>query len=305
MHAARSDMPPRVMNCGLLFVTLYDYLQLETMNHTMILFAAALLLISCGGNAARTRGVAAPQRHGSAAHAEAPAAPREYTYRVKAVHPHPATAYTQGLLWADGLLWEGTGQYGASLIRKTDLATGRSEEFARLPREEFGEGIALVGGELFQLTWQNNTAHVYDAATGRKLRDHRYPGEGWGLATDGERLYMSDGSATISTVDPATFRRGKRTTVTLEGRPVPYLNELEWIDGKLWANVYTTDRIVIIDPATGRVEGIVDLEGLLPEEDYGPGTDVLNGIAHDPATGRIFVTGKNWPKLFEIEILPK
>lgn len=267
---------------------------------TTILLFAALLPAACGPNTARTGRSAAQE-----ATAAIQTAPTEYTYRVKAVYPHSTKAYTQGLFHAEGLLWEGTGQHGESVVQKTDLATGRTEVVARLPRSEFGEGIALCGGTLYQLTWQSNTAHVYDPATGRKLRDYRYPGEGWGLATDGERLYMSDGTEKIHTLRPETFRREKSTTVTLQGQPVRYLNELEWIDGKIWANVYTTDQIVVIDPATGVVEGIVDLSGLLPENERGPETDVLNGIAYDPDGKRLFVTGKNWPKLFEIEIIPK
>lgn len=270
-----------------------------TMKTTTILLCAALLLGACGGNAARSRKSAAATR------ITVPAAPREYTYRVKAVHPHATDAYTQGLQYVDGTLWEGTGQHGASRVTKTDLGTGRTELFARLPRSEFGEGITLLDGRLYYLTWQSNTAHVYDVATGRHLRDFRYPGEGWGLTTDGERLYLSDGTESIHVLDPETFRRERRITVTLEGEPVRFLNELEWIDGRIWANVYTTDQIVIIDPATGAVEGVVDLTGLLPQEDRTRQTDVLNGIAWDAAGGRIFVTGKNWPKLFEIEILPK
>lgn len=270
-----------------------------TMKTTTILLCAALLLGACGGNAARSRKSAAATR------ITVPAAPREYTYRVKAVYPHATDAYTQGLQYVDGTLWEGTGQHGASRVMKTDLGTGRTELFARLPRSEFGEGITLLDGRLYYLTWQSNTAHVYDAATGRHLRDFRYPGEGWGLTTDGERLYLSDGTESIHVLDPETFRRERRITVTLEGEPVRFLNELEWIDGRIWANVYTTDQIVIIDPATGTVEGVVDLTGLLPQEDRTRQTDVLNGIAWDAAGGRIFVTGKNWPKLFEIEILPK
>lgn len=287
------------MICGLLFVTLHDYSHTMTMKTTTILLCAALLLGACGGNAARNRKSAAATR------ITVPAAPREYTYRVKAVHPHATDAYTQGLQYVDGTLWEGTGQHGASRVMKTDLGTGRTELFARLPRSEFGEGITLLDGRLYYLTWQSNTAHVYDAATGRHLRDFRYPGEGWGLTTDGERLYLSDGTESIHVLDPETFRRERHITVTLEGEPVHFLNELEWIDGRIWANVYTTDQIVIIDPATGAVEGVVDLTGLLPQEDRTRQTDVLNGIAWDAAGGRIFVTGKNWPKLFEIEILPK
>ncbi len=263
---------------------------------TKILWALpAALLLACGGNTARRTTADSAQTQ----------EPQLYTYRVKAVYPHPTDAYTQGLQYVDGTLWEGTGQYGQSAIRKTDLATGRSETAVRLPRSEFGEGIALLDGKLYQLTWQDNICHVYDAATMKKTGGFRYPGEGWGLTTDGEKLYMTDGSAKVYTVDPATFRREKRTTVTYKGQPVDYLNELEWIDGKLWANVYTTDRIVIIDPATGKVEGVVDLAGLLPDSERGPETDVLNGIAYDAEGRRIFVTGKNWSRIFEIEIIAR
>lgn len=237
--------------------------------------------------------------------AQAPAEPVQYTYVVKASHPHLATSYTQGLYFDDGHLWEGTGQYGASVVQRLDLETGRAEVLVRLPQSEFGEGIARVKDRIYQLTWQNNTAHIYDAQTFEKLRDVRYAGEGWGLTADGETLYLSDGSEHIWEVDPATFRRGRKITVTAAGRPVQFLNELEWIEGKIWANVYTTDRIVIIDPATGTVEGIVDLAGLLPEREITPATDVLNGIAYDAAARRIFVTGKNWSRLFEIEIVRK
>ena len=264
------------------------------MNTKTFLALPTALLLACGGRTAQHKPTA-----------PAVPAPTEYTYRVKATYPHPTDAYTQGLFYDNGTLWEGTGQYGQSVVRKTDLSAGRSETVARLPRSEFGEGIALLNGKLYQLTWHANTCHVYDASTMQKIREFRYPGEGWGLTTDGEKLYMSDGSARIYTVDPATFRREKRTTVTYEGQPVDYLNELEWIEGKIWANVYTTDRIVIIDPATGRVEGIVDLTGILPQEEIGPETDVLNGIAYDALTKRIFVTGKNWSRIFEIEPIAK
>lgn len=260
------------------------------------LLVPVLLVVACGGSAARSEQPAAKA---------APVQPVHYTYRVVKAYPHLTTSYTQGLQYADGVLWEGTGQYGESLLQRLDLDTGRAQVVARLPRTEFGEGIALLDGKIYQLTWQSNTAHVYDAATGEKLRDFRYPGEGWGLTTDGKKLYLSDGSANIHTLDPATFRRERHMTVTFEGRPVNLLNELEWVEGRIWANVYTTDRIVIIDPATGVVEGVVDLSGLLPEAETGPETDVLNGIAYDAAARRLFVTGKNWPKLYEIEILRK
>lgn len=255
-----------------------------------------MLLASCGGNAS-----GAKKTETRVAVAE----PKNYTYTVRNTYPHLTSSYTQGLQFIDGILWEGTGEYGHSVLQKVDLATGKAEVVARLPRSEFGEGITVLDGKVYQLTWQSNKAYVYDAATGKILRTHTYPGEGWGLTTDGKQLYLSDGSENIYTIDPETFKRGKRTTVTQKGEPVRFLNELEWIDGKIWANVYGTEQIKIIDPATGVVEGVIDLAGILPEADVRPETDVLNGIAYDAATGRIFVTGKNWDKLFEIGITEK
>ena len=231
--------------------------------------------------------------------------PEYYTYRIVAEYPHLAASYTQGLQFVDGELWEGTGQYGESRLQRVDLATGRAEVVAVLPDKEFGEGITVLGDKVYQLTWMNNTAHIYDRRTGAKLKDVRYSGEGWGLTTDGERLYMSNGSSRIFVVDPETFERKSSITVTVRGEPVNFINELEWIEGRLWANVYTLDRIVIIDPASGAVEGIVDLAGLLPASERTPKTDVLNGIAFDKEGGRIFVTGKYWSKLFEIEIIKR
>lgn len=237
--------------------------------------------------------------------AATPAAPRTYTYRVIESYPHSTDSYTQGLLFADGVMWEGTGEYGHSRLQRIDLETGRTDVVATLPRSEFGEGIALLDGKIYQLTWENNKAYVYDAATGRQLRTFAYAGEGWGLTTDGERLYMSDGSEYLRILDPETFRVQRSVPVTFRGALVQLLNELEWIDGKIWANVYVTDQIVIIDPASGIVEGVIDLRGLLPDEEIAPDTDVLNGIAYDAASERIFVTGKRWSKLFEIEIIPQ
>lgn len=234
-----------------------------------------------------------------------PVEPKEYGYTILKSYPHATDSYTQGLLFHEGILWEGTGQKGESRLLRHDLETGHSEEVARLPRHEFGEGIALVGEELFQLTWMENTAHIYDLKSGKEVRTVRYLGEGWGLTSDGEKLYLSDGSATIRRLDPATFKREGAITVTLRGEPVDFLNELEWIDGRIWANIYTTDYIAIIDPKTGVVEGLINLEGLLPESERTPQTDVLNGIAHDAATGRIWLTGKNWSRLYEIALTEK
>jgi glutamine cyclotransferase len=247
-------------------------------------------MLSCGGRRAVSVTAAAGP-------------PARYTCRVVNIYPHDRASYTQGLYWHDGCLYEGTGEYGRSALQRVELASGRIMQSVRLDGRYFGEGIALLNGEIYQLTWREGRAFVYDAATFRPLREIRYTGEGWGLTTDGKRLYMSDGSEKIYTVDPSTFERLSSTEVWIDGKKVFYLNELEWIDGELWANVYTSDTIVRIDPATGRVVGVVDLAGLLPEADRDADADVLNGIAHDPATGRIFVTGKRWSKLFEIELV--
>lgn len=228
--------------------------------------------------------------------------PVRYGYNVKAVYPHLKSSYTQGLQFVDGELWEGTGEWGESVLQRVDLKSGEAEVLVRLPKSEFGEGITVLGDRVYQLTWTNNTVHIYDRE-GKLVKDVRYSGEGWGLTSDGERLYMSNGSSKIYRIAPESFRREGGFTVTLRGEPVQYLNELEWIDGRIWANVYTTDYVVIINPDTGVVEGLIDFSGLLGEEDIDGDTDVLNGIAYDKATGRIFVTGKRWGKLFEVEIV--
>ena len=260
------------------------------MKHFTAILIAFATLVSCGG---------APKRSGSTTTAE----PITYSYEVVAEYPHSRTSYTQGLQFVDGELWEGTGEYGRSRILRTDLATGKVLQSKKLPKEEFGEGIALIGDKIYQLTWLNGKLHTYDKATLRHLATHTYKGEGWGLTTDGERLYMSDGTSVIRVLNPTTLKEERRFGVKLRGRSVNYLNELEWIDGKIWANVYTTDHIVIINPENGVVEGVIDLSGILPEKERDSRTDVLNGIAYDKATKRIFVTGKNWSKLYEIKII--
>lgn len=227
--------------------------------------------------------------------------PVKYTYNIKAVYPHDTNSYTQGLQFVDGVLWEGTGEWGKSALQRVDLKSGRAEVLATLPKSEFGEGITVLGDKVYQLTWTNNKVHVYDLQ-GNHLKDMRYVGEGWGLTTDGESLYMSNGTTDIYKMNPETFKREGKITVTMRGEAVNFINELEWIDGKIWANVYTTDYVVIINPQTGIVEGLIDFTGLLKPEDVTERTDVLNGIAYDAEGKRIFVTGKLWNKLFEIEI---
>lgn len=230
---------------------------------------------------------------------------KTYGYRVKNVYPHDPAAFTQGLYWHDGYLWESTGLEGHSQMRKVKLETGETVKSVNLGDEYFGEGAALLGGKIYQLTWENGVVFVYDPATLERTGQFRYPGQGWGLTTDGEMLYMSDGSARITLVDPADFSRKRSFAVRMGRTSKREINEMEWIEGRIWANVYLSDSILIIDPATGNVEGVIDLGGLLPQEEWTATTDVLNGIAYDPETKRIFVTGKNWPKLFEIEIYEK
>ena len=225
----------------------------------------------------------------------------QYDCRIIAAYPHSTESYTQGLEWVDGVMWEGTGQKGDSRLVKLDLATGRQSLVASLPAEEFGEGITHYKGHIYQLTWLSERAHVYDTE-GNHLRTISYKGEGWGITTDGERLFMSDGTSVIRQVDPENFRTLRSICVTLNGQPLDLINELEWIDGRIWANVYTYDQIAIINPDSGVVEGIVDLRGLLDASLQTEETDVLNGIAYDAEQKRIFVTGKNWSHIFEIKL---
>lgn len=226
-------------------------------------------------------------------------------YRVVAEYPHDPDAYTQGLVIDDGVLYEGTGLEGRSTLRRVDLESGEVRQSQPLDSEHFGEGIAVVGDRIYQLTWQTGTCFVYDRETFALHETFTYESEGWGLTTDGDQLIMSDGGSQLVFRDPETFVETGRVDVEDGGNPVTYLNELEYIDGEVWANVYQTDRIARIDPERGEVTGWIDLAGLLDPEDYpAQGVDVLNGIAHDPETGRIFVTGKLWPTLFEIELVP-
>jgi len=227
-----------------------------------------------------------------------------YSYRILATYPHDAKAYTQGLQYIGGVLYEGTGLNGSSSVRRVDLTTGRVLKNLPLSGLYFGEGITVLGNKLFELTWQNGVAFVYDPATFQQTATYHYSGEGWGLTTDCKRLIMSDGTPALRFIDPANFGETSRITVKDGVRPLPQLNELEYIEGEVWANVYQTDFIARIDPRTGRVNSFVNMTGLLKAADRLPESDVLNGIAYDAQRKRIFVTGKKWPKLFEIQVAP-
>ena len=226
---------------------------------------------------------------------------KQYRPKVVKEYPHSETAYTQGLFFHDGVLYETTGQFGESAIRTVNLQDGKSITEKKLNSKYFGEGSVILDGELFILTWTNKVAFVYDAETLTYKRTVGYPRPGWGLTTDGKQLIASDGSSNLYFMD-ANFKLERRQAVTLNGRPLRNLNELEWIDGKIWANVYLTDTVVIINPKNGKVEATVDCTGLLPAKLRTADTDVLNGIAVD-AEGHIYLTGKNWPRLFQIELL--
>jgi glutamine cyclotransferase len=233
------------------------------------------------------------------------AQPREYGYQVVHVYPHDRNAFTQGLEFRAGFLYEGTGLNGHSTLRKVKLETGEVVQQISLSPEYFGEGITVINQQIIELTWRTETGFVYDQNSFRRLRPFSYPGEGWGLANDGAQIYMSDGTPQIRVWDPVTLQEKKRITVRDGTAPVTYLNELEWVRGEIYANVWQTDRIVRISPSDGRVLGWVDLSGILPAGDRTEHVDVLNGIAYDVLGDRLFVTGKLWPKLFEIKIVPK
>ena len=220
---------------------------------------------------------------------------KTYGYKVEEALPHDVASYTQGLFFHDGELYESAGQYGESSFRKVDLRSGRVLKRLNFEGRYFAEGSCVLGDKLYVLTWQEKECFVYDIKTWNRIGTLRYLGEGWGLTTDGKSLIMSDGTSTITFRNPDTFVTERSITVTLRGQNVLYLNELEYIKGEIWANVYGTDQIVRIDPATG----------ILPQSLRKPRTDVLNGIAFDPRSGGIYVTGKNWPKLYRITLVEK
>jgi glutamine cyclotransferase len=268
-------------------------------SHRLVPAATAALI---GAGAALTGLAQAPQSKAPATAAR----PAHYGYKVVRSYPHDPLAYTQGLVYHDGVLYEGTGLNGRSTIRKVRLETGEVLQVRAIDQKYFGEGIVVWKDRLVQLTWQSEIGFVYDRVSFEPQRTFTYIGEGWGLTHDGTRLVMSDGSATgtLRYLDPQTLRETGKLIVRDGDRPVDDLNELEFVKGEIYANVYQTERIARISPKTGRVVGWIDLRGLLDPREAA-GVDVLNGIAYDAAKDRLFVTGKLWPKVFEIQLVPQ
>ncbi len=232
--------------------------------------------------------------------------PQRYTYQIIKQYPHDPKAFTQGLLYLDDVLYESTGRYGESSVRKVNLTDGAVQQKVSIDAKYFGEGLVNWKDKLIYLTWRSKTALVLDKQSFKELDRFTYEGEGWGITQNGKELIMSDGTPEIRFLEPETFEEKRRIKVTYNQRPIPYLNELEWVKGEIYANVWQSDWILRIDPESGDVIGLIDMKGLLP-----PGTvtdprdHVLNGIAYDAKQDRLFVTGKKWPALFEIKLVPQ
>ena len=228
-----------------------------------------------------------------------------YTYEVKHIYPHDPAAFTQGLIFRDGALWESTGLHGSSSLRKVELETGRVLKKIDVPQQYFAEGMTVFHSHVYQLTWQTQKGFIYDPETFQQQGEFAYTGEGWGLTHDDQFLIMSDGTNRIRFIDPTTFETKRTISVVHDGQPLNELNELEYVKGEIYANIWQTDTVVRLDAQTGKILGLIDLSGLLPAADRTPATDVLNGIAYDETNDRLFVTGKMWPKLFEIRLIKK
>ncbi|WMW80610.1 glutaminyl-peptide cyclotransferase [Undibacterium cyanobacteriorum] len=228
----------------------------------------------------------------------------QYGFKVVAAYPHDRNAFTQGLIFRDNFLYESTGRYGASTLRKIELETGKVLSQRKLPDQIFGEGIVDFDNDLVWLTWTSGFGAVFDLNTFAVKKQFQYTGEGWGLTRTKDAIVMSDGTAQLRFLDPNSLQEIRRIKVSDHGKPVTQLNELEMVEGEIFANIWQTDFIARIDPDTGKVKGWINLKGLLPQSEMKPDTDVLNGIAYDPVKKRLFVTGKLWPKVFEIEIQP-
>jgi glutaminyl-peptide cyclotransferase len=271
---------------------------------TLPALLAALLLVWLPGFTCHDGTAAAHVGRQEAAQSSEPAV---YTYEVVGTYPHDPAAFTQGLVvYPDtpGTLLESTGLYGQSSLRVVDLATGAVQRRLDVPAPFFAEGLVALGGTAYQLTWQERRAFVYDLQTFQRVGELGYEGEGWGLTSDGQQLILSDGTPTLRFLDPATFQVTRTVEVADRGAPVFMLNELEFVRGEVWANIWHDDRIARIDPSTGAVVGWINLAGLLPASERRHPEAVLNGIAYDAVNDRLYVTGKLWPRLYEIRLRP-
>ena len=242
---------------------------------------------------------------GAPAAPAASADPVRYTYRIVATYPHDPRAFTQGLFDLHGELYESTGQFGLSTIRRVRIADGQVLQSVSIPPDQFGEGIVNWGDQIINISWRGGIGYRWDRRTLRRLAEWHYTGEGWGLTQNGRDIIMSDGTPELRFLDPRTLQERRRLNVTLNGQPLDKLNELEWVRGEIFANVWTRPEIVRIDPANGRVTGVIDLSPLAAENGSSDPDSVLNGIAYDAAHDRLFVTGKNWPRLYEIDLVPQ
>lgn len=263
-----------------------------------LLLTAATLLAACGNGGDKN----SDNETTEATTTQKSVVAQEYDFRIVAQHAHSTESYTQGLEYVDGVMWEGTGHEGKSHLQRIDLATGKRNIVASLPKSDFGEGITHFCDRIYQLTWLSEKAFVYDLK-GNLLKTIPYRGEGWGITTDGTRLFMSDGSPVIRIVNPDTFNTEGVISVSFNNTTIDLINELEWVDGKIWANIYLSDAIVEIDPANGKVTGFVDLSPLRTLLKENPEAEAMNGIAYNAETKHFYVTGKDWNKLFEIEII--
>jgi len=231
--------------------------------------------------------------------------PENYTFKIKNTYKHDVSAFTQGLFFSDGVLYEATGLKGESTVRKVKLETGEVLQSFAIDKNVFGEGICMFKDKIIQITWQDQKGFVYDMKSFSMTDQFSYIGEGWGITSDGNVLYMSDGSEIIKIIEPNNYSQTDKIEVYDNKGKVLYLNELEYINGEIFANIYQYEKIARIDPKTGKVLAYIDLTHILPFNDYNTNTDVLNGIAFDKTKNRLFVTGKKWPKLFEIELIKK
>jgi glutamine cyclotransferase len=271
---------------------------------TVILVSAAIVAASAILLFALTRSGSKETPGKANSNASGAALARQDDFEIVNSYPHDPGAFLQGLLWYNGAFYESTGSHepSASSVRRVEFPSGKVAQSVKLSPEYFGEGLALVDNRLIQLTWQSGKGFVYDRDTLRLLREFTYNTEGWGLTYDGKNLIMSDGSHVLTYLDPQTFQPVRKLSVTMNGRPVENLNELEFIEGEVWANVWHSDLILRIDPDSGRTNSFLNLKGILAPELRTDPEAVLNGIAYDPQSKRIFVSGKLWPRLFEIKL---